>query len=50
VPVGVEALEEIPAPVDERHADHGQPEVSRGAQRIAGQHAEAAAVRRHVAL
>jgi len=45
VAVGVEALAEVAAAVEERHPDHREPEVGRRAQAVAGEHPEPAGVR-----
>src|SRR5690606_19216301 len=42
----VDLLAKIALPAHERHGDHRYLEIGRRAQRVAGQHAEAAAVRR----
>ena len=44
--LGVDDLAEVPLAVEESHADERYPEVARGLQVIAGEHAEAARVDR----
>jgi hypothetical protein len=45
----IDALAKVAFPAHERHADEGDLQIRRGAQRVAGEHAETAAVSRDLA-